>query len=51
VFSVSKGVSLRAIQKYLGHSTVQTTEIYAAAAPDFLQNESEKISKGFDAAA
>ena len=51
VFAVSQGVSLRALQKMLGHSTVQTTEIYAAAAPDFLKNESDKISKAFDNAA
>ena len=49
VFSVSSGVSLRALQKMLGHATVQTTEIYAAADPEFLMNESEKISKAFAA--
>ena len=46
---MSSGVSLRALQKMLGHATVQTTEIYAAADPEFLMNESEKISKAFAA--
>ena len=49
VFCVSCGVSLRAIQKYLGHTTIKTTEIYAAADPKFLEAETDKVSTGFAA--
>ena len=49
VFCVSQGVSLRAIQKYLGHQSVQTTEIYAAVDPEFLKKESSKITLGYAA--
>ena len=46
VFCVSCGVSLRAIQKYLGHASIKTTEIYAAADPKFLEAEADKVSEG-----
>jgi integrase len=49
VFCVSQGVSLRVIQKYLGHKSVQTTEIYSAVDPEFLSKESSKISLGYAA--
>ena len=49
VFCVSCGVSLRAIQKYLGHTSIKTTEIYAAADPKFLEAEADKVSEGFAA--
>ena len=49
VFCVSCGVSLRALQKMLGHASIQTTEIYAAADPKFLEAEADKISAGFAA--
>ena len=49
VFCVSQGVSLRVIQKYLGHKSVQTTEIYSAVDPEFLEKESSKISLGYAA--
>lgn len=49
VFCVSCGVSLRALQKMLGHASIQTTEIYAAADPKFLEAEANKISEGFAA--
>ena len=49
VFCVSCGVSLRAIQKYLGHASIKTTEIYAAADPKFLEAEADKVSIGFAA--
>jgi len=49
VFCVSCGVGLRALQKMLGHASIQTTEIYAAADPEFLKSESEKITLGFAA--
>ena len=47
VFCVSQGISLRVIQKYLGHKSIQTTEIYAAVTDDFIQEESEKIAAGY----
>ena len=47
VFCVSQGISLRVIQKYLGHKSIQTTEIYAAVTDDFIQQESEKIAAGY----
>ena len=50
VFCVSCGVSLRVLQKYLGHKTIQTTEIYGAASENFIKQESEKVSAGFNAA-
>ena len=49
VFCVTCGVSLRALQKMLGHTSIQTTEIYAAADPEFLKTESDKITLGFAA--
>ena len=49
VFCVSCGVSLRALQKMLGHASIQTTEIYAAADPEFLKAEADKVSIGFAA--
>jgi len=49
VFCVSQGLSLRAIQKYLGHTTIKTTEIYAAADPKFLEAEGDKVSAGYAA--
>jgi integrase len=49
VFCVSQGVSLRVIQKYLGHKTVQTTEIYAAVDSEALSKESSKVSLGYAA--
>ena len=50
VFCASCGVSLRVIQKYLGHKTIQTTEIYGAASENFIKEESKKVSTGFNAA-
>ena len=49
VFCVSCGVSLRALQKMLGHTSIKTTEIYAAADPKFLEAEADKVSTGFAA--
>ena len=49
VFCVSQGVSLRVIQKYLGHKSVQTTEIYSAVDPEYLKKESSKISLAYAA--
>jgi integrase len=49
VFCVSCGVSMRALQKMLGHASIQTTEIYAAADPKFLEAEADKVSVGFAA--
>jgi site-specific recombinase XerD len=33
----------------LGHASIQTTEIYAAADPKFLEAEADKVSEGFAA--
>ena len=49
VFCVSQGISLRVIQKYLGHKRIETTMIYAAATDDFVNAESEKLAKGYAA--
>ena len=51
VFSISCGVSIRALQRMLGHASVQTTEIYAATSKEFLLAESEKLTLGFEAVA
>ena len=40
---VMNGGSLVALQKILGHSTVEMTMIYAHLAPDFLAGELEKV--------
>ena len=49
VFCVSKGISLRVIQKFLGHKRIETTMIYAAATDDFVNAESDKLAKGYAA--
>ena len=49
VFCVSQGISLRVIQKYLGHKSIQTTEIYAAVTDDFVKAESDKVTAGYAA--
>ena len=40
---VMAGVSLRAVQTMLGHSTIQVTEKYAHLAPDFQEREAERL--------
>ena len=47
VFCVSQGISLRVIQKYLGHKSIKTTEIYAAVTDAFVEAESNKVSAGY----
>ena len=47
VFCVSQGISLRVIQKYLGHKRIETTMIYAAATDDFVNAESDKLAAGY----
>tara|TARA_R110000803_G_scaffold136596_1_gene203491 strand:+ start:286 stop:1599 length:1314 start_codon:yes stop_codon:yes gene_type:complete len=49
VFCVSSGVSLRVLQKYMGHKRIETTMIYAAATDDFVNAESDKLAKGYAA--
>ena len=49
VFCVSSGVSLRVLQKYMGHKRIETTMIYAAATDDFVDAESDKLAKGYAA--
>jgi len=49
VFCVSQNVSLRVLQKYLGHKRIETTMIYAAASDDFVNAESDKLAKGYAA--
>jgi len=49
VFCVSQGISLRVIQKYLGHKSIKTTEIYAAVTDKFVDAESDKVSSGYAA--
>jgi integrase len=41
---VMSGISLRTVQKMLGHSTVQVTERYAHLAPDFMATEADRLS-------
>jgi integrase len=41
---VMAGVSLRTVQKILGHSVITTTERYAHLAPDFMANEADRLS-------
>ena len=41
---VMAGVSLRAVQIMLGHSTIQVTEKYAHLAADFQEREAERLS-------
>lgn len=38
------GVSLRAVQQQLGHSTIAVTERYAHVAPDFMEREADRLS-------
>jgi integrase len=40
---VMAGVSLRAVQTMLGHSTIQVTEKYAHLAPDFQEREADRL--------
>ena len=49
VFCVSQGISLRVIQKYLGHKSIKTTEIYATATDEFVEAESNKVTAGYAA--
>ena len=41
---VMAGVSLRAVQQQLGHSTIAVTERYAHVAPDFMEREADRLS-------
>jgi integrase len=41
---VMSGISLRAVQVTLGHSTIQVTERYAHLAPDFMEREADRLS-------
>ena len=49
VFCVGQGISLRVLQKYLGHKRIETTMIYAAASDDFVSTESDKVAAGYAA--
>jgi integrase len=40
---VMAGISLRAVQQMLGHSTIQVTERYAHLSPDFMAIEADKL--------
>ena len=41
---VMSGISLRAVQGMLGHSTIAVTERYAHLAPDFQEREADRLS-------
>jgi integrase len=41
---VMSGISLRAVQATLGHSTIAVTERYAHLAPDFQEREADRLS-------
>ncbi len=41
---VMAGVSLRAVQQQLGHSTITVTEKYSHLAPAFMANEADRLS-------
>ena len=38
------GVSIRALQKMMLHKSIETTEIYAAIAPETVTKEMKKVS-------
>ena len=44
--SIMSGISPRALQMMLGHSSITTTEIYSRLANDFLSEEMKKFGTG-----
>ena len=47
-FCVTSGVPLRMIQKYLMHTSIKTTEVYAAASEELIKTENIKVTEAFD---
>ena len=50
-FCVTKGVSLRMIQKYLMHKSIKTTEVYAAASDELTNESNKRLTASFDSLA
>jgi site-specific recombinase XerD len=43
---LERGMLLEQIQKFLGHSKLETTQIYAESTPEMIQESSQKALAG-----